>query len=80
MLSLDLHPVFRSKRDIDTALRTFIVRAAATGQREVEIIPGKGTGQLRQKVLTFLGQPHVRRLYRSYRIAPGNEGKIIVTL
>ncbi|GAA3624825.1 Smr/MutS family protein [Kineosporia mesophila] len=80
MLSLDLHPIFRSNRDIDTALRTFIVRAAATGQTAVEIIPGKGSGKLRQRVITFLKQPQVRKLYASYELAPGNDGKIIVRL
>jgi DNA-nicking Smr family endonuclease len=80
LLSLDLHPIFRSNRDIDTALRTFIIRAAATGQTVVEIIPGKGSGKLRQRVITFLGQPQVRKLYSRYEVAPGNEGRIIVHL
>jgi DNA-nicking Smr family endonuclease len=78
--SLDLHPIFRSNRDIDNALRTFLVRAASTGETTVEIIPGKGSGQLRQRVLTYLRQPHVRKLYRSVEADGPNTGRVVVHL
>ncbi|ABS01854.1 Smr/MutS family protein [Kineococcus radiotolerans] len=80
MLSLDLHPIFRSNRDLDTALRTFLVRAAASGEQTVEIVPGKGSAALRQRVLTFLAQPHVRKLYRSAEVDARNPGRVLVHL
>jgi DNA-nicking Smr family endonuclease len=80
MLSLDLHPIFRNSRDIDTALRVFMVRAAASGETAVELIPGKGTGQLRQRVLTYLRQPHVKKLYERIELDQSNTGHIIVHL
>ena len=78
MLSLDLHPVFRSGRDIDNALRTFLLRAAASGEPQAEIVCGKGSGQLRERVLTFLSQPHVRRLHAGAAPDPHNPGRVLV--
>jgi dsDNA-specific endonuclease/ATPase MutS2 len=79
-MSLDLHPIFRSNRDLDVALRTFMVRAAASGESVVELIPGKGSGKLRQRVLTFLNQPHVKKLYTRIELDPRNTGHILVHL
>ncbi len=80
MMSLDLHPIFRSNRDIDVALRTFIVRAAASGETVVELIPGKGSGRLKERVLTYLNQPHVKKLYARIELDPKNPGRILVHL
>lgn len=80
MLSIDLHPIFRSDRDLDTALRTFLVRAAASGQDRAEVICGKGSGKLRSRVLTFCRQPHVARMIAGVDVDPDNEGRIVVRL
>lgn len=80
MLSIDLHPIFRNDRDIDNTLRTFIVRAAAGGEPQAEIVCGKGEGKLRSRVLTYLRQPHVARMVRAAEVDPGNHGRIIVRL
>ncbi|MCW0214324.1 MAG: Smr/MutS family protein [Pseudonocardia sp.] len=79
-LTVDLHPVFRSERDITNAVRTALFRAAGEKVALLEIIPGKGSGTLRSKVLAILAQPHLRRLYRRVEQAPGNEGKVLVHL
>ena len=78
MLSLDLHPVYRSGRDIDNALRTFLLRAAASGEPRAEIVCGRGSGRLRERVLTFLAQPHVRRLHAGAAADPRNPGRVLV--
>ncbi|MEW1861960.1 Smr/MutS family protein [Streptomyces sp. NBC_00669] len=77
-LTLDLHPLFRSDRDIDRAVREIIFRAAATKADRVEIIAGKGSGKLRSRVLATLRQPHLKRLYRSFETDPSNQGRIVV--
>jgi dsDNA-specific endonuclease/ATPase MutS2 len=77
---LDLHPIFRNNRDIDLALREALFRAARTGETVLEIIPGKGTGQLRKRVLAFLGQRHIRRLYDRVEADGGNTGRVVVHL
>ncbi|MBF6351950.1 MULTISPECIES: Smr/MutS family protein [Nocardia] len=78
MLSLDLHPIFRNNRDIDHAMRQFLIRAAGSGAPVAEIIPGKGSGQLKARVLTFLDQKHVKKLYVRREADPGNAGRVLV--
>jgi dsDNA-specific endonuclease/ATPase MutS2 len=77
-LTVDLHPIFRSDRDIDNAVRNVIFRAAGEKVPLVEIIPGKGAGKLRNRVLALLKQPHLRKLCRRVEVAPGNDGMVIV--
>ncbi len=77
-MTLDLHPLFRNNRDIDLALRQFIFKAANSGVREAEIIPGKGSGQLKARVLAFLDQKHIKKLYLRRESDPGNAGRVVV--
>jgi hypothetical protein len=44
----------------------------------VEIIPGKGSGQLKKRVLRFLAQPEVKRLYHRLEKDDKNFGRIFV--
>lgn len=79
-LTVDLHPVFRSDRDIDKAVRNALFRAAGANVPLVEIIPGKGSGKLKDRVLAMLRQPHLKKLYRRVETAPGNDGMVLVHL
>ncbi|MFE2100900.1 MULTISPECIES: Smr/MutS family protein [unclassified Streptomyces] len=78
MMSLDLHPLFRNNRDIELALRQFVFKANHSGEPVAEIIPGKGSGQLRARVLAFLDQKHIRKLYVRREVDSGNTGRILV--
>ncbi|WP_274038099.1 Smr/MutS family protein [Actinacidiphila cocklensis] len=75
-----MHPIFRNNRDIDVALRQTLFKAAATGVDVVQIIPGKGTGRLRQRVLAVLSQKHIKKLYARVETDPSNPGRILVHL
>ena len=44
----------------------------------VEIIPGKGSGALKKKVLRFLDQKHVRSQYHRIEKDDKNHGRIFV--
>jgi DNA-nicking Smr family endonuclease len=44
----------------------------------VEIIPGKGSGQLKKKVLRFLDQKEIKQLYHRVEKDRDNFGKIFV--
>ena len=44
----------------------------------VEIIPGKGSGQLKKRVLRFLQQPHIKKLYHRIDKDSKNFGRIFV--
>jgi dsDNA-specific endonuclease/ATPase MutS2 len=68
-IKVDLHDIFNNSRAIDQALQQAFDEAIEKKIREVEIIPGKGSGQLRKKVERFLQQPHIKPLY--HRIENG---------
>ena len=55
-LKLDLHDIYNRGQDIDRALQAIIDEAEAKKAPLVEIIPGKGSGQLKKHVLRFLQQ------------------------
>jgi len=53
-LKLDLHDIYDRGDEIDRALRSIMDEAVAKKASLVEIIPGKGAGQLRNRLLRFL--------------------------
>jgi hypothetical protein len=75
---LDLHPIFRDQRALDNALRRAVLEAAAAKVARLKFIPGKGSGQLKVRVLTFLAQPHIKRLYRRVESGNTNAGVVYV--
>lgn len=44
----------------------------------VEIIPGKGSGQLKKRVLRFLNQPEIKKLYHRLEKDDKSFGRIFV--
>ena len=77
-LTLDLHDIFNKGRDIDRSLNEIIQDAVEKKIALVEIIPGKGSGQLKKHVLRFLQQKNIRALYSRVEKDDKNFGKIFV--
>jgi len=77
-LKLDLHDIFNQGRSIDAELDRVIREALAKGIALVEIIPGKGSGQLKKHVLRFLQRQDIRDLYRRIEKDDKNFGRIFV--
>ena len=77
-LVLDLHDIFNKGITIDAALKRVIAEAVDQKIALVEIIPGKGSGQLKKRVLRFLLQPEVKRLYHRLEKDDKNFGRIFV--
>jgi DNA-nicking Smr family endonuclease len=77
-LKLDLHDIFNRGHDIDRALRSIMQEAQAKKATLVEIIPGKGSGALKKRVLRFLDQKEVRALYHRVEKDSQNFGRIFV--
>ena len=75
---LDLHDIFNKGITIDTELNRVIAEAIEKKIALVEIIPGKGSGQLKKRVLRFLLQPEVKRLYHRLEKDDKNFGRIFV--
>ncbi len=77
-LKLDLHEIYNRGGDIDHALRAIIDEAIEKKVRLVEIIPGKGSGQLKKRVLRFLEQKEIRVLYDRVEKDSKNFGRLFV--
>ncbi|GIF65686.1 DNA mismatch repair protein MutS [Asanoa ishikariensis] len=77
-LKLDLHEIYNRGHDIDRALRGIIDEAVAKKVTLVEIIPGKGSGALKKKVLRFLDQKDVKQLYHRVEKDSKNFGRLFV--
>lgn len=77
-LKLDLHDIFNKGKEIDTALNDIMQQAVNKKIDEVEIIPGKGSGQLKKRVIRFLNDKQIKILYDRYKVDNVNFGKLIV--
>jgi DNA-nicking Smr family endonuclease len=77
-LKLDLHDIFNRGQQIDKALRDIIDEAIEKKATLVEIIPGKGSGALKKKVLRFLDQREIKQLYHRVEKDGDNWGRLFV--
>jgi len=77
-IKLDMHDIFSNDRAIEAELNRVIREAVEKKIELVEIIPGKGSGQLKKHVLRFLQQPEIKRLYHRVEKDDKNFGRIFV--
>jgi DNA-nicking Smr family endonuclease len=77
-LTLDLHDIYNRGRDIDRALQDIMDEAVRKKAPLVEIIPGKGSGQLKKHVLRFLQQKEIKALYHRVEKDSKNFGRVFV--
>ena len=77
-LVLDLHDIYNKGGQIDRALEQVMQDAIDKKIGLVEIIPGKGSGALKKKVLRYLDQKHVRAKYHRIEKDSDNWGRLFV--
>jgi dsDNA-specific endonuclease/ATPase MutS2 len=77
-LKLDLHDIYNRGDQIDRELNRIVEEAIDRKIELVEIIPGKGSGQLKKKVLRFLNQGHIKKLYHRIEKDDKNFGRIFI--
>ena len=77
-LKLDLHPIFNRGVDIDSELMRVLDEAERKRIKLVEIIPGKGSGQLKKRVLKFLDRPDIKARYHRIDKDAKNHGRVFV--
>ena len=77
-LKLDLHDIFNRGEQLEAALNNVIQEAVRKHIDLVEIIPGKGSGQLKKRVLRFLNQPEIKSLYHRVEKDSKNFGRVFV--
>ena len=75
---LDGHPHLMRAMFQQPGVEVVRPEALALVEQCVEIIPGKGSGQLKKRVLRFLDQPHIRAQYHRIDKDSKNFGRIFV--
>nr|WP_187361107.1 Smr/MutS family protein [Phytoactinopolyspora mesophila] len=73
-----MHDVYNRGGEIDRQLRDIIDEAVEKKAKLVEIIPGKGSGQLKKRVLRFLQQKEIKALYHRVEKDSDNFGRVFV--
>lgn len=74
-LKLDLHDLDNRGDEIERALRSIIDAAIEKKAPLVEIIPGKGSGQLKKRVMRFLDRKDIKDFYHRVERDSDNSGR-----
>ena len=77
-LKLDLHEICKNGNLIEKELNRIIEEANEKRIALVEIISGKGSGQLKKTVLRFLDRPDIKRKYHRVNKDSKNYGRVFV--
>lgn len=77
-IKLDLHEIYNKGLAIDSELNRVMAEAVENRIALIEIIPGKGSGQLKKRVIRFLMQPEIKKLYHRLEKDDKNSGRIFV--
>ncbi len=75
---LDLHEIYNKGYMIDAELNRVITEAMEKKIALVEIIPGKGSGQLKKRILRFLSRPDIKPLYHRLEKDDKNFGRVFI--
>ena len=75
---LDLHDIYNKGYLIDKELNRVVVEARDKKITLVELIPGKGSGQLKKRILRYFLQPEVKKLYHRLEKDDKNFGRIFI--
>jgi len=76
-LKLDLHDIYSNGRELEKNLTAVMEEAQAQKAKCVEIIPGKGSGQLKKYVLRFLEKEY-KGVYHRIEKDDKNWGRIFI--
>lgn len=77
-LKLNLHEICKKGHLIEKELDRIITEANEKRIALVEIIPGKGSGQLKKTVLRFLARPDIKKQYHRINKDRKNFGRVFV--
>lgn len=77
-LKLDLHDCFNNSKEIDRQLKTYFEEAIQIKASSLEIIHGKGSGQLKKRVQRFLQNPVYKLKIKRIVYDKDNHGRMFV--
>ena len=76
-MRIDLHDIYSDGKKLEQALHNAMDEAISKKAKSVEIIPGKGSGQLKKHVLRLLEKEY-KRVYHRIEKDDKNWGRIFV--
>lgn len=75
---MDLHSIYNRGQQIETELNRVVEEAVQKKIALLEIIPGKGSGQLKKSVLRFFNRPEIKKIYHRLEKDDKNFGRIFI--
>ncbi|MBE32835.1 DNA mismatch repair protein MutS [bacterium] len=70
--------MYNQSKKLEDTLNEAIKEAVEKKIKTIEIIPGKGSGQLKKRVLRFLNQSHIKTQYHRIDKDSKNFGRLFV--
>ena len=77
-VKIDLHDIYNRGKEIDSLVSATLIDASENNIDLVEIIHGKGSGQLKKKILRLLNQKEIKNLYHRIDKDSKNHGRLFV--
>lgn len=77
-ITIDLHDDYNHSKNLDFLLNSSFNEAFERKVQYLEIIHGKGSGQLKKRVLRFLQLPENKSRYKRVKKDPQNFGRLFV--
>lgn len=75
---IDLHHIYNDGKAIDQLLKDTFQHVVLYKIDQLEIIHGKGSGQLKKRILRFLQQPDIKKIYSRIDKDAKNFGRTFV--
>lgn len=76
--TIDLHDIFNDSKKLEASLHDAFFDAIDCKIKTLEIIHGKGSGQLKKRVLRFLALPEIKSKYHRIEKDSKNFGRTFV--
>lgn len=77
-IKLDLHDVYSDGPQLERALEEAFAEARRVKAKSLQIIPGKGSGQLKKHVHRFLQRPDIKPIIHRVENDSKNWGRLFV--
>lgn len=79
-LKLDLHPIYNKSSEINSSLNDILAEGIDLGIKKIEIITGKGSGQLKKTTLRFMEKTKFKTYIKRIDKDAKNHGRIFIYL
>ncbi len=77
-LTIDLHDIFNKSKELEASLNDAFFSCIDKKIKTLEIIHGKGSGQLKKRVIRFLNLPEIKQNYHRFEKDSKNFGRTFV--